>query len=90
MKSVKLLVIIFSFLLSIKLFSQEKPLISFEDLVIQAEKNFDIVSDARKLAEAYNLPHTIYLPEGVFIEAKGIENNLVVYSIINDLLHPFK
>ncbi len=52
--------------------------------MISAEQDFQIVMDARKLAELYDLPHTIYLPEGVFIEAKGVENNQVVYTIIND------
>jgi Secretion system C-terminal sorting domain len=57
--------------------------------MISTEKNFNQVLEARKLAEMYDLPHTIYLPEGIFIEAKGVENNQVVYSIINDLIHPF-
>jgi hypothetical protein len=69
--------------------AQFKPAISFEELMISAEKDFSIVQDARKLAESYDLPHTIYLPQGIFIEAKGVENNRVVYSIINDMLHPF-
>ena len=69
--------------------AQDKPKFSFEDLMISAEQNFQIVNDARELAASLDLPHTIYLPEGIFIEAKGIENNRVVYTIINDLRHPF-
>jgi hypothetical protein len=69
--------------------AQFKPTIGFDELMISAEKDFQQVLEARKLAETFDLPHTIYLPEGVFIEAKGIENNQVVYTIINDLLHPF-
>ncbi len=69
--------------------AQFKPAIGFEELMISAEKDFSIVQEARKLAESYDLPHTIYLPQGIFIEAKGVENNQVVYTIINDLLHPF-
>jgi len=68
---------------------QDKPNISFEDLMISAEQNFQIVNNARELAASLDLPHTIYLPEGIFIEAKGIENNHVVYTIINDLENPF-
>lgn len=64
--------------------AQDKPSINFNDLIIAAEENFALVRDARKLAQASDLPHSIYLPEGIFIEAKGIENNRVVYSVIND------
>ena len=69
--------------------AQFKPAIGFEERMISAEKDFNQVLEARKLAAMYDLPHTIYMPEGIFIEAKGVENNQVVYSIINDLLHPF-
>ena len=85
--------ILFSFflllLISVSIFGQAKPQISFENLMISAEQDFSLISKARTLAESNDLPHTIYLPEGIFIEAKGTENNKVVYSIINDLLHPF-
>ncbi len=69
--------------------AEEKPRVSFEELMIAAEQDFQIVMDARKLAESYDLPHTIYLPEGIFIEAKGIENNQVVYTINNNIQRPF-
>jgi hypothetical protein len=69
--------------------AQDKPKVNFEDLMISAEQNFQIVNDARELAASLDLPHTIYLPEGVFIEAKGIENNEVVYTIINNIQRPF-
>ena len=89
MKSVKLFILFISLLFTTIVIGQEKPTINFEDLMISAEEDFQIVMDARKLAELYDLPHTIYLPEGVFIEAKGVENNHVVYTIINDMRHPF-
>lgn len=69
--------------------AQFKPATGFEELMISAEKDYRIVQEARKLAESYDLPHTIYLPQGIFIEAKGVENNQVVYTIINYMLHPF-
>jgi hypothetical protein len=89
MKSVKLFILFISLFFTTIVIGQEKPTINFEDLMISAEEDFQIVMDARKLAELYDLPHTIYLPEGVFIEAKGVENNHVVYTIINDMRHPF-
>jgi hypothetical protein len=89
MKSFRLFSLLLSILISVSVFGQAKPQISFDDLMISAEQNFNLVVEARKLAEAYDLPHTIYLPQGIFIEAEGMENNKVVYTIINDLLHPF-
>lgn len=89
MKSNKLFWLLLSFLMSVSIFGQTKPQIGLQELMISAEQDFQIVVEARKLAENYDIPHTIYLPEGIFIEAKGVENNNVVYTIINDLLHPF-
>ncbi len=89
MKSFKLFLLFTSLLFTTFVIGQEKPAINFEDLMISAEQDFQVVMDARNLAELNDLPHTIYLPEGVFIEAKGVENDQVVYTIINDPRHPF-
>ena len=76
--------------LSISLnFAQEKPHITFSELTLSAEQNPQQILDARKLAEKLGLPHTIYSVEGFFIEAKGIENNKIVYTIIKDMQHTF-
>jgi hypothetical protein len=89
MNKIKHFVLFVILLFAANVMAQFKPAIGFEELMISAEKDFSIVQEARKLAESYDLPHTIYLPQGIFIEAKGVENNQVVYTIINDLLHPF-
>jgi len=89
MKKHQLFILVLTLLYAVSAAAQFKPTIGFEELMISAEKDFNQVLEARKLAEMYDLPHTIYLPEGIFIEAKGVENNQVVYSIINDLIHPF-
>ncbi len=89
MKKHQLFILALTLLYAVSAAAQFKPAIGFEELMISAEKDFNQVLEARKLAEMYDLPHTIYLPEGIFIEAKGVENNQVVYSIINDLIHPF-
>ena len=89
MNKIKHFILFVILLFTASAMAQFKPAIGFEELMISAEKDFHQVLEARKLAEIYNLPHTIYLPEGVFIEAKSVENNQVVYSITNDLLHPF-
>ena len=85
MKLTSLLLSVLVLLVSVSVFSQDKPTISFNDLTISAESNFQNITAARELAASQDLPYTVYLPEGIFIEAKGVENNRVVYSIIKDL-----
>jgi hypothetical protein len=89
MKKIALFTSLLIMIFTLALAAEEKPRVSFEDLMIAAEQDYQIVMDARKLAEINDLPHTIYLPQGVFIEAKGIENNQVVYTIMNDIQQPF-
>ncbi len=85
MKISRLLLLSFILLFSSLLSAQDKPTINFNDLTVSAESNLQEIIDARNLAASQNLPYTIYLPEGIFIEAKGVENNRVVYSVIHDL-----
>ena len=85
MKLTSLLLSLLLLLVSVSVFSQDKPTISFNDLTISAEGDFHSITAARELAASQDLPYTVYLPEGIFIEAKGVENNRVVYSIIKDL-----
>ena len=85
----KLLIIVFLLVGYSTVFAQEKPSVSFEELMLSTERNPAQIVQARNLTAEQNIPHTIYLPQGIFIEAKDIENGQVVYTIINDLLHPF-
>lgn len=78
------------FLLNFFIYPQTKPQISYYNLIINAEQNPDLRLKARELAAKMDLPISIYLPQGVFIEAIGIENNKPVYSIINNLVNPWE
>jgi hypothetical protein len=71
-------------------FSQQRPQISFENLMINAELDFKNIIEARDACLTLEIPFSIYLEEGIFIEAIGVENEKPVYSVIRDLLHPFK
>jgi hypothetical protein len=73
-------------LIALPSFAQEGPSIGFEELLVSAEENAGIIADARKLTGIEDIPHTIFLPEGIFIEAKGIEDGKVVYVVYNDLV----
>lgn len=78
-----ILIILFSF--SIGLNAQHNPRTSFNDLILNAEQDFSYVIQARELADKNGHPHTIYMKDGIFIEAKAIEDGKVVYTIINNL-----
>ena len=82
----KLLLIAFCILFFAGSFAQNKPQITFEELIARAEENPQFLIDARNLTAQYDIPHTIYLPEGIFIQAMGIENDKVVYAIYNNIV----
>lgn len=69
--------------------AQDRPIISFNELLINAEENIKIKSEARAIASKLELPWSIYLKEGIFIEALTVENNKPVYLVITDMLNPY-
>jgi len=81
--------VLFVILISLPVFAQDEPLISFKELMLNAETDYSNVMLAREITGQRNIPHSIYLPEGVFIEAQGVENGEVVYAIFNNLAKPF-
>ena len=76
--------------ISFTTFSQQTPQISFEDLMINTELDYKNIIEAREAALNLQIPLSIYLEEGIFIEAKGVENNRPVYAVIRNLLHPYE
>ncbi|MFZ1519289.1 MAG: T9SS type A sorting domain-containing protein [Ignavibacteriaceae bacterium] len=84
----KLFTFLFTLLLVSFSFAQSQPRITYHNLTIAAEQNGQIIFEARTLAEKLGLPHTIYTPESVFIEARGIENGKIVYAIVNNVSDP--
>lgn len=81
----KLYTFLFAFLLLTAAFPQEQIKTTYYDLTIAAEQNPQLVYEARQLTEKLGLPHTIYTPDGVFIEARGIENGKVLYAVVNNV-----
>jgi hypothetical protein len=51
-------------------------------------KTINILKKHGSLLLHQEIPFSIYLEEGIFIEAKAVENNKPVYAVIKDLLHP--
>ena len=72
--------------LSIQLFAQESPQVGFVELMELSEEDYNMVLEARELTAIQNIPHTIYLKEGVFIEARAVENGKVVYAAIQNIV----
>ena len=66
------------------------PHIGYTELAQKAEANFKIYQTAREAAINQGLPVGIYLPEGIFMEALGLEDGQVVYGIVTNLAHPFE
>lgn len=84
----KLFTILFTFLLLSVAFAQEQIRITYHDLTIAAEENSQLVIEARKLADKQGLPHTIYTDNGIFIEARGVQNEKVIYAVVSDITNP--
>lgn len=69
--------------------AQNRPLITFNELLLNAEENIKIKTEARAIASKLELPWSIYLEEGIFIEALTVENNKPVYLVVTDMLNPY-
>jgi len=88
MKSYRLLILIFALIFAGFTIGQDRPTINFEDLRISAEQDFQKIYDARDLTEAMDIPYAIYLQEGIFIDALGVENGQPVYAVYYNLSDP--
>jgi hypothetical protein len=71
------------------IYGQEKPRIDFITLMEMSEITPYHIAKATQEIEADNLPVAIYLPEGIYIEAMGVEDGKTVYAIMKDLLNPY-
>ncbi|HAY34279.1 MAG TPA: T9SS type A sorting domain-containing protein [Ignavibacteria bacterium] len=60
------------------------PKITFTELIIAAEKDAKLTAAAHQLAAQKNLPVTILTADKVTIDARGIENGNVVYTVITN------
>jgi hypothetical protein len=67
--------------------SQSEPIFSFDELMRITEENPKMISEAREKTSFLQIPHSIYLPEGIFIEARAVQNNRVLYAVIKNLLN---
>ncbi len=65
------------------------PRISFTDLLIQAELDAKVSTDAKTEAIGQRIPVNILTSNRVMIDARGIEDGKVVYAVITDFANIF-
>src|SRR4030067_326998 len=88
MKFGRLLIVLLGILVLGEAVFSAEPQISFKDLMLSAESNFKLISEARIVALQSGHPTTIYLPQGIMIDALGVENGKAVYAVMTNLAHP--
>jgi len=84
MKKISLFMIVLCFFFSDFRSLSASPKINFTDLMVSAEYDNSIRREAVELASSQSLPVTILCPQGMIIDAKGIESGKVVYAVISD------
>uniref|UniRef100_A0A7V2ZM15 T9SS type A sorting domain-containing protein n=1 Tax=Ignavibacterium album TaxID=591197 RepID=A0A7V2ZM15_9BACT len=84
MKKIFLLVV-FVVLSTTSIYSQYEPLYSFGELMRISEENPDMILEAREKTSVLQIPHSIYLPQGIFIEARAVSNDRVLYGVMKNL-----
>jgi hypothetical protein len=70
-------------------FAQDRPKMTFAELLYAAEQNSALKFQARDAASEQNLPWSIFIPNEVFIEALAVEKGNPVYSVIVDFINPY-
>ncbi|GAB4286996.1 MAG: hypothetical protein Kow0098_02900 [Ignavibacteriaceae bacterium] len=90
MKKIITFVVPILFIFSFSIHSQNKPQVSFEDLILSAEEDFSRIAEAKKLTAMLGIPHSIYTADGKFLAAIGTENNQPVYALYNNPLNIYE
>ncbi len=74
------------FLSTTIIYSQYEPPYSFEELMRITEENPRMILEAREVTSVLEIPHSIYLPEGIFMEARAVQNNKVIFAVMRNIL----
>jgi hypothetical protein len=90
MKGTILIAMLAGFMSAFSALPSASPTISFHGLVVENERNPQRGFSAKQLADRLGLPRTVYLEQGVLIDALGIEDGKPVYAVITNFSHPFE
>ncbi len=72
-------------LLSTLSIAQIEPIFRFPDLMRITEENPKMIKEAREATAEYNIPYAVYLPSGIYMEAKAVSNKKVLYAVMKNL-----
>jgi hypothetical protein len=72
-------------LFSVSLFPQNTAV----EMILKAESEPDVIKNALMKAAELNQPKSFYLPEGIFIDLKGIVNEKPAYVVMYNLADPY-
>lgn len=82
------LVVAFCSLFQGEVFSQSSPDVDYLTLTYALERNPELLVVAKNAARERGLPIMIHIPGEVLIEAAGVEEKEVVYTVISNFLDP--
>lgn len=66
--------------------AQVEPIFKFPELMRMTEENPEMIRQAKQETAELNIPYAIYLPSGIFMEARAVSDKKIVYSVIKNLL----
>ncbi len=85
MRRMLLILGLFFLVLSIQLLAQLEPIFKFPDLMRITEENPSMIREAREATAEYNIPYAVYLPSGIYMEAKAVSNKKILYAVIKNI-----
>jgi hypothetical protein len=76
--------------LSVSNFAQLEPPYKFAQLMRMTEENPSLIREAREATAELNIPHTIYLPNGIYIEARAVFDKIIYYVVIKNIANIYQ
>jgi len=73
-------------ILSTQTLAQIEPIFKFADLMRITEENPSMIQEAKEATGEYNIPFAIYLPSGIYMEARALSNKKVLYAVMKNLV----
>lgn len=72
---------------SVQTSAQIEPIFKFSDLMRITEENPKMIQEAKEATGELNVPYAIYLPSGIYMEARAVSNKKILYAVMNNLLN---
>ncbi|MCX7610022.1 MAG: T9SS type A sorting domain-containing protein [Ignavibacterium sp.] len=72
-------------ILSVRTSAQIEPLFRFADLMRITEENPSMIQEAKEATGELNIPYAIYLPSGIYMEARAVKDKKVLFAVIKNI-----